>query len=185
MAGVLAARIVALLVLGLVTALLCFVVALVTHRFLTAAPWELPPYLFSMGLILLPALWFATLIAAALDLVFESLDIAFLTFGTLYFFGFTSPNYLLRWVQTVASVYSDFGGIEPVGRLVVYNRLFWLCVTVSAVLLAFWFRRLPGFTRRAALLRNTGRGLVPAAALVAVAVTALGLHPRTVPVPER
>jgi hypothetical protein len=119
-----------------------------------------------MGLILLPAIWFATLIAAALDLVFESLDIAFLTFGTLYFFGFTARNYLLRWVQTSASVYSDFGGIEPVGRLVVYNRLFWLCVTISAVLLAFWFRRLPGFTRRAALLRNAGRGVVPAAALL-------------------
>ncbi len=170
--AVLAARIVALLLLGLVTASLCLVAALGMHRLLTAAPWELPPYLFSMGLILLPAIWFATLIAAALDLVFESLDIAFLTFGTLYFFGFTARNYLLRWVQTVASVYSDFGGIEPVGRLAVYNRLFWLCVTVSAVLLAFWFRRLPGFTRRAALLRNTGRGLIPAAALVAVAVTA-------------
>jgi hypothetical protein len=168
---VLAARIVALLILGLVTALLCFVVALVTHRFLTATAWELPPYLFSMGLILLPAIWFATLIAAALDLMFESLDIAFLTFGTLYFFGFTARNYLLRWVQTVASVYSDFGGIEPVGRLAVYNRLFWLCVTVSAVLLAFWFRRIPGFTIRASLIRNTGRGVVPAAALVAVAIT--------------
>ncbi len=169
--SVIAARIAALLVLELVTALLCLVVALVTHRFLTAAPWELPPYLFSMGLILLPAIWFATLIAAALDLVFESLDVAFLTFGTLYFFGFTARNYLLRWVQTSASVYSDFGGIEPVGRLVVYNRLFWLCVTVSAVLLAFLFRRVPGFSVRAALLRSAGRGVVPAAALVAVAVT--------------
>lgn len=170
--SILAARIAALLVLGLVTALLCFVAALVMHRVLTAAPWELPPYLFSVGLILLPALWFATLIAAALDLVFESLDIAFLTFGTLYFFGFTARNYLLRWVQTVASVYSDFGGIEPVGRLAVYNRLLWLCVTVSAVLLAFWFRRVPGFSIRAALIRSAGRGVMPAAALVAVAITA-------------
>ncbi len=169
--AVLAARIAALLILGLTTALLCLVAALAMHRFLTAAPWELPPYLFSMGLILLPAIWFATLIAAALDLAFESLDIAFLTFGTLYFFGFTSPNYLLRWVQTSASVYSDFGGIEPVGRLAVYNRLFWLCVTVSAVLLAFWFRRVPGFSLRAALVRNSGRGVVPAAALAAVAIT--------------
>jgi len=170
--AVLAARIVALLLLGLATALLCLVAALGTHRFLTAAPWELPPYLFSIGLILLPALWFATLIAAALDLAFESLDVAFLTFGTLYFFGFTSRNYLLRWVQTSASVYSDFGGIEPVGRLVVYNRLFWLCLMAGVVLLAFWFRRVPGFSFRASLVRNTGRGVVPAAALVAVALTA-------------
>jgi hypothetical protein len=170
--AVFAGRIAALLLLGLATALLCLVAALAMHRLLTAAPWELPPYLFSMALILLPALWFATLIAAALDLAFESLDMAFLTFGTLYFFGFTSPNYLLRWIQTSASVYSDFGGIEPVGRLAIYNRLFWLCVTVSAVLLAFWFRRVPGFSLRASLVRNSGRGVVPATALAAVAITA-------------
>jgi hypothetical protein len=172
---VLAARVAALLGLALATALLGLIVALAAHRFLAAAPWEMPPYLFSVGLILLPALGFAILIAAALDLAFENLDIAFLTFGTLYFFGFTSPNYLLRWVQTSASVYSDFGGIEPVGRLVVYNRLFWLCLTAGVVLLAFWLRRRPGCSRGAALLRNWGRGLIPAAALV-VLLAAAGVY---------
>ena len=120
-----AARVAALLTLGLVTTLVCLVAALVAHHYQTSASCEVLPYLFSLGLILLPAIWFATLVAAALDLVFENLDVSFLTFGTMYFFGFTTPNYLLRWVQTSASVYSDFGGIEPVGRLVVYNRLFW------------------------------------------------------------
>jgi hypothetical protein len=166
------ARIGALLVLGLVTTTLCLAAVLLAHHLQTTASCEVLPYLFSVGLILLPAIWFATLIAAALDLVFESLDIAFLTFGTLYFFGFTSPNYLLRWVQTSASVYSDFGGIEPVGRLVVYNRLFWLCLMAGVVLLAFWFRRVPGFPLRASLVRNSGRGVVPAAALIAVTIAA-------------
>ncbi len=152
-----AARIAALLVLGLATALLCLVAVLLAHHFQTNASCEVLPYLFSTGLILLPALWFATLVAAVLDLVFENLDIAFLTFGVLYFFGFTSSNYLLRWVQTSASVYSDFGGIEPVGRLVVYIRLFWLCLTAALVLLGFWFRRRPGFSLRASLVRNAGR----------------------------
>ena len=142
------------------------------HHYQTLASCEVLPYLFSMGLILLPALWFATLMAAALDLVFENLDVSFLTFGTMYFFGFTTPNYLLRWVQTSASVYSDFGGIEPVGRLVVYNRLFWLCLVTGAVLVGFWCRRRPGFTLRASLARNSGRGLVPAAALAAVGLGA-------------
>lgn len=167
-----AARLAALLVLGLVTALACLVTALVAHHFQTTASCEVLPYLFSLGVILLPALWFATLLAAALDLVFENLDIAFLTFGTAYFLGFTTPNYLLRWVQTSASVYSDFGGIEPVGRLVVYNRLFWVCLTTGVVLLGFWCRRHPGFGLWAALARNTGRGLLPAAALVALGLGA-------------
>jgi hypothetical protein len=163
-----AARVVALLVLGLVTALVCLAAALVAHHYQTPASCEVLPYLFSLGLILLPALWFATLLAAALDLVFESLDVGFLTFGAMYFFGFTTPNYLLRWVQTSASVYSDFGGIEPVGRLVVYNRLFWSCLVTGAVLVGFWCRRRPGFMLGASLARNWGRGLVPATALAAV-----------------
>ena len=167
-----AARVAALLVLGLVTTLVCLGAALVAHHVQTPALCEVLPYLFSLGLILLPAIWFATLLAAALDLVFENLDVSFLTFGTMYFFGLTTPNYLLRWVQTSASVYSDFGGIEPVGRLVVYNRLFWLCLVAGAVLAGFWCRRRPGFTLRASLARNSGRGLVPTAALVAMGLGA-------------
>jgi hypothetical protein len=167
-----AARVGALLVLGLATTLVCLAAALAAHHMQTTASCEVLPYLFSLGWILLPALWFATLLAAALDLVFENIDIGFLSFGTMYFFGFTSPNYLLRWVQTSASVYSDFGGIEPVGRLVVYNRLFWLCLVAGAVLLGFWCRRRPGFTLQASLARNSGRGLVPVAALVSVGLGA-------------
>jgi hypothetical protein len=167
-----AARVVALLVLGLATTLVCLVAALVAHHYQTMASCEVLPYLFSLGLIALPALWFATLLAATLDLVFENLDVSFLTFGTMYFLGFTTPNYLLRWVQTSASVYSDFGGIEPVGRLVVYNRLFWLCLVTGAVLIGFWCRRRPGFSLRTSLARNSGRGLVPVAALVSLGLGA-------------
>jgi len=167
-----AARAGALLVLGLVTTLVCLVAALVAHHVQTTASCEVLPYLFSLGWILLPALWFATLLAATLDLVFENLDISFLSFGTMYFLGFTTPNYLLRWVQTGASVSSDFGGIEPMGRLVIYNRLFWLCLVAGAVLIGFWCRRRPGFTLPASLARNAGRGLVPIAALLLLAMAA-------------
>jgi len=132
--------------------------------------YEVLPYLFSLGFIMLGALWLATLLAATLDLVFENLDIGFLFFGVLYFLGLTAPNYLLRWVATSASVYSDFGGIEPVGRLVVCNRLFWLFLAAAVVLVGFWWRRLPGFPRRVALVRNAARGLVPLGALAAMAL---------------
>lgn len=167
------ARIVALLGLGLLTVLVTLIMAFLVHPVQTTAPWESIPYLFSLGLILLPAIWFAILIAATLDLVFESLDIAFLSFGAIYFVGFTSPNYLLRWVQGSASVYSDFGGIEPVGRLVAYNRLFWLFLMAAVVLIGFWCRRLPGSSLRASLVRNGGRGILPATGLALTAVAAV------------
>jgi hypothetical protein len=166
------ARIVALLGLALLTALATLIITFLAHCAQSSAPYEPSPYLFSLGLILLPALWFAILIAATLDLVFENLDIAFLSFGVIYFIGFTSPNYLLRWVQTGVSVYSDFGGIEPVGRLVVYNRLVWACAVTSAVLAGFTCRRLPGFSLRASLARNSGRGILPITAFAAIAVSA-------------
>jgi hypothetical protein len=56
--------------------------------------------------------------------------------------------------------------------LVAYNRLLWLCLVTGAVLVGFWCRRLPGFTLRASLVRNCGRSLVPAAALVALGLGA-------------
>lgn len=167
-----AARIAGLLGLGLLTAMVTLITAFLAHRIQTNAPWELIPYLFSLGLILLPAIWFAILIAAVLDLVFENLDVAFLAFGVIYFIGFTSPNYLLRWVQGCSSVYSDFGGIEPVGRLVAYNRLFWLCLMAAVVLVGFWFRRIPGYPLRASLARNGAHGILPTAGITLISVAA-------------
>lgn len=167
-----AARVVALLVLGLATTGIALIATWVSHRVQANAPYEIGPYLFSLGFIMLPAIWFAVLIAATLDLVFENLDIAFLSFGVIYFVGFTSRDYLLRWVNASASVYSDFGGIEPVGRLIVYTRLFWAFLVLGVILVGFWWRRLPGFPLRTSLARNSVRGLVPLGALAALAVAA-------------
>jgi hypothetical protein len=172
---VIAARIVALLALGLTATAMALVATFVSHRVQATAPYEVGPYLFSLGLIMLPAIWLATLIAATMDLVFENLDVAFLLFGAVYFAGFTSRNYLLRWVQTSASVYSDFGGIEPVGRLIVYNRIFWLLLAVAMVLVGFWWRRLPGFPLRVSLARNSSQGFVPLGVLTAIAA-AVGVY---------
>jgi hypothetical protein len=167
-----AGRIVALLALGLLSAIAACAASLPAHRLSSSAPIEFLPYGFSTGAILLPAIWFAILIAAALELAFENLDIAFLSFGALYVVGVSSPDYLLRWVQSGVSVYSDFGGIEPVGRLVAYNRLFWALLVTAMVLAGFLCRRLPGFSLRASMARHAGRGMLPTALLAAIASAA-------------
>ena len=163
-------RIFALLVWGSLAALATFVVTFLIHHVMTDLPFEALPYLFSQGVILFPAILISILICSSLYLVFESIDIAFVSFGVLYVFGFSASNYLFRWVQTSASAYSDFGGIEPVGRLVVYNRLFSISAAVVILLTGLLVLRRLGCTTWRSVVRNARSGLIPGALAVAVGI---------------
>ena len=165
--GVLVRRVAALLLLALATVLAALLATALAHQWLASAVSEWGPYLFSLGLILAPALAIAILTSAALEIVFEDLDVSFLAFGAFYFFGFSSPGYLERWIQTPASVYSDFAGIEPVGRLILYNRLFWACSTAAILAVGLWLRRHPGASFGVSWARNSRRAWIPAMALAA------------------
>ena len=163
-------RLFALLVWGSLAVLATFLVTFLIHHVMTDLPFEMVPYLFSHAAILLPAILISILVCGSLYLLFESIDIAFVSFGMFYVFGFSASNYLFRWVQTSASAYSDFGGIEPVGRLVVYNRLFSISVAVVILLAGLLVLRRLGCTTWRSVVRNARSGLLPGALAVAFGI---------------
>jgi hypothetical protein len=155
------ARIAALLAWACLTVLVTAIFGWVSHLFLCDAPYESYLYLFSYGVVSLPAMVFSVLICSGLYLATESLDVSFLTFGVLFVLGFTSSNYLFLWVLGSAAAYSDFGGITPVARYLIYNRMFWIFLASTVMLTGQLFLRRQGRGVFGSIAWNAKRLVIP------------------------
>lgn len=118
-------RIAAVLFYGIFAVMLGALAVYVVQVFVMKIPFDPEVSLPALLAITLAGIFFTVLLCSGLYLITESLDIAFLVFCILFFISINSPNYLFQWVQSPAQIYSDFGGILPVFKLVLYNRLFW------------------------------------------------------------
>ncbi|BCZ46801.1 membrane protein [Clostridium gelidum] len=98
-------------------------------------------YLYCYTVISFPALLFSVFISVGLYLISESIDISILFMIVLFFISFLSPNYLLNWAQTGVTIFSDFAGVRPVSKLILYNRLLWFIISISVLLIGLLFRR--------------------------------------------
>lgn len=104
-------------------------------------PIDFYNYLYCYTVITFPALLFSVFISIGLYLISESIDISILFVFILFFISFLSSNYLLTWAQTGVRVFSDFAGIRPVAKLILYNRLLWFSISSAVLLIGFLFRR--------------------------------------------
>ena len=127
----LALRTAAVLFYGIIAVMLGAFAVYVVQVFVLKIPFDPGVSLLALLAITLASIFFTVLLCSGLYLITESLDIAFLVFCILFFIGINSPNYLFLWVQSPAQIYSDFGGIQPVFKLVLYNRLFWGLVSTG------------------------------------------------------
>lgn len=123
-------RTASLLFYGFIAILLGFVFVFGIQALLLEVPLNFGFTVVTYVLISFATIIFTVLICAGLYMLTESIDISFLTYLGLFFMSLTSPNYLLNWVQTHAIVYSDFGGISPVIRLVLYSRCLWIGISL-------------------------------------------------------
>lgn len=135
-------------VLRTAAVLVCGVIAALLSVLSTAAimaAQDLPPdfstALYTHGIVLLASIVFSILLVSGFYLVSGSMDVSFLLFAGLYLMGITSSDYLLNWVRTTTEVYSDFAGIGPVTRLMVYNRLLWLSISTGVFTAGLLTRR--------------------------------------------
>jgi hypothetical protein len=174
---VLAARISALLLGATTSAVLALLIAVGLHLVVSDARLEWPPYVFSFGVILWPTLMLSILTASAVYLLVRNLDIAFFGYLGLYWIGINASGYLWRWIQTPVSVYSDFAGIDPVGRFIVYNRLFCIAAALGLLCLGFVLHRRPGFSGWRSLSFNCRGGVLPVC-LILTTLFAVLLHQR-------
>lgn len=104
-------------------------------------PIQFFDYLYCYAVITFPALLFSVPISVGLYLISESIDISILFMIVLFFISFLSSDYLLNWAQTGVTVFSDFAGIGPVSKLILYNRFLWLIISISVLLIGLLFRR--------------------------------------------
>ncbi|MHC1757578.1 MAG: M1 family aminopeptidase [Methanosarcina sp.] len=128
---VLVFRTAAILSCGIFSVVLGSVALYAVQVFVLRIPFDPAVSLSGLLVITLAGIFFTVLICGGLYLITENLDVSFLTYCILFFMSIGSSNYLLKWVQAPAVMYSDFGGILPVFKLVLYNRLFWIFVSTG------------------------------------------------------
>lgn len=104
-------------------------------------PVHLLDYIYCYTVIVFPAALFSIFISTGIYLISESIDISILFMIVLFFVSFLSPHYLLNWSQTGATIFSDFAGIRPISKLILYNRVLWSFLSISVLLTGFLFKR--------------------------------------------
>lgn len=124
-------RVIALIILGAGAVIIGEIGVVFFHKLIFHIDYNASIYLFSHGVVMFPAILFSILICSGFYMLTASMDISFLVFGLMFFISIYSSNYLLNWVQTGTTVFSDFGGIEPIAQLIIYNRILWFFLSIS------------------------------------------------------
>lgn len=125
----------------LLTTILGMILTLAAQVLIYKVPINLFDYIYCYTIIAFLGLVFSVFISIGLYLVSESIDISILCIIILFFISLFAPNYLFNGIQTGVTIFSDFAGIRPVSKLMLYNRLLWYAISISILLLGFLFRR--------------------------------------------
>ena len=166
-------RIAAVLFYGIIAVMLGALAVYVVQVFVLKIPFDPGVSLPALLAITLASIFFTVFLCSGLYLITESLDIAFLVFCILFFIGISYPNYLFLWVQSPVRIYSDFGGILPVFKLVLYNRLFWSFVSTGIFTAGLLCRRRYELGLGGSLKLNAKYVMVPALFLLLLSASLL------------
>lgn len=139
--NIIKARIFSTIFYAIITTIVGMIVVMAIQKLIYGIPIDISYYLFSYLVMFFPTLIFSILMISGFYLLTESLDISVLTFGMIFIKSLTSNNYLLTWVRTNLDIVSDFAGIEPVGKTIIYNRLLWFLISLSIFFIGLLFRR--------------------------------------------
>nr|QNO53997.1 hypothetical protein OHMBFCMF_00016 [Methanosarcinales archaeon ANME-1 ERB6] len=169
----LAFRTAAVLFYGIFAVMLGALALYVVQVFVLKIPFDPGVSLPALLAITLAAIFFTVFLCSGLYLITDSLDLAFLVFCILFFIGIGYPNYLFLWVQSPVRIYSDFGGILPVFKLVLYNRLFWIFVSTGIFTAGLLCRRRYELGLGGSLKRNAKYVMVPALFLLLLSASLL------------
>lgn len=134
-------RILSLIFYEIITIVVGMLIVLSIQIFLFKIQVDFSAYAYCYGVILFPAILFSIFLSSGLYMMTESMDITLLCIIVLFFLSLIPPHYLMAWVQTTVPVFSDFGGMEPVGKLIIYNRLLWTFISITVLLSGFLCRR--------------------------------------------
>ncbi|WMM23576.1 M1 family aminopeptidase [Tissierella sp. MB52-C2] len=165
-------RILAIVFYEVIATIIGMIAVIAVQKFVFSIPVNIFYYLFNYWIIFFPSLLFSTLIVSGLYLLTDSLDISFIALGVLFVKSLTSNNYLFTWVQTNLDIISDFAGIHPVGKTIIYNRLLWIFISISIFGVGLLFKRRYEFNLKESFFINVkSRALI---ILVVIAVLGSG-----------
>lgn len=107
--------------------------------YMVGSVFSLSMYLECIWIIMIPAMYFGTLIAATGYHITQRVEISFVViviFAFLSCTGSMSRYYFLRWINPAIPMLSDDFGNRYIMMMVGYNRLFWLMILSSLYMLS-------------------------------------------------
>lgn len=134
-------RVISITLIALITVLTGLTIVLGVQGFIFNIPVEFPVYIYTYSVILFIPILLSILMTSGLYLITDSIDMSILSMGVLYSIGIFSSNYLLQWIKPSIPVFSDFAGIDPAGKLILYNKLVWIYISISIFLTGVLCRR--------------------------------------------
>lgn len=134
-------RMISVILYGVSAIILGLIITVLIQVIVYNVPVQIEQYIYCYGTITFPAVLFSIFISIGIYLISESIDISILFMIIMFFVSFLSANYLLNWAQTGVIVFSDFAGIRPVSKLILYNRILWFVISLSVLFVGFLFRR--------------------------------------------
>lgn len=147
-------RIFAVFFYEVITAFIGMLLVILVQIFSYNVSLDFSAYIWSYVSITLPALFFAVLISSGLYMLMESIDISILIVVILFIFNLVTEKYLFQWIDLGDIVFSDFAGIRPVGKLIIYNRVLWCFISILVFCTGLLTRRRYGFNFIKSILTN-------------------------------
>ncbi len=174
-----ARRTLALIGVAIITVLLISLFALPFGLFKTGEYFQFATFIAAWFLIYLGALVFSVLLSSGLYMLTKRLEVALvlmvgliLLSNMLGAMSMLNPSYLLYWVQTTADSFSDLITNQLQIRMLFWNRLF--CLLMSLAVWAFGLCSLRRFERGllGSILSNFRRIWIPALLVAALSMSA-------------
>lgn len=133
-------RVMAVIFYAFITVVLITIVSFIVQSGFLHIKFDVFTNIFTYTFIILDSMIFAILLCSGIYFMVQSIDITFLTFGVCFFIGISSQNYLFNWINYSYSIYSDFAGIQPIAKYIIYSRLFQLSVFLCVFTIGVLFR---------------------------------------------
>ncbi|KAJ50588.1 hypothetical protein BD780_002722 [Clostridium tetanomorphum] len=131
-------RVMSVIFYAFITVVLITIVSFIVQSGFLNIKFEAFTNIFTYTFIIFFSMIFAILLCSGVYFIIQSMDVTFLTFGVCFFIGVGSSNYLFNWINYSYSIYSDFAGIQPIAKYIIYSRLFqligFLCIFIIGIL---------------------------------------------------
>lgn len=171
-------RTLALISVAIVTMLVVLIFALPYGIIKTGSYFQLATFFTAWFLIFLCALIFTALLTSGLYMLTKRVEAAFIFMAGLILLSkmletmYTlNPSYLFYWVQTTASSFSDLITNQFQIIMLLWNRLFWLLLSLGIWALGLCSLRRYGRGLFGSLLTNCRRLLVPVLLIAALSLS--------------